>query len=145
MTPDSRHLNAGEYVERYAGNSIRFAGMFDGPIDREMYFDQDGSFQTVDLDRVLILEGTWSVHEVLGASNLNIEFTASGIHREEAWRDQGDIMTMFVNALPDGTASMFSRSSEGAGTFTQPMPTRGFQARDRFNNLKRTIADVLDS
>lgn len=70
MTPDSRHLNAGEYVERYAG-------MFDGPIDREMYFDQDGSFQTVDLDPEVIFEGTWSVSEGFGASNLNIELTAS--------------------------------------------------------------------
>lgn len=143
--PGSRSLTADEYVERYAGNSIRFARGNGGPIDREMYFGEDGSFQTVDLDRDVILDGTWAINTSLGSSHLVISLTSGGFSDGEAYRTGTWHMTMYVNVLPDGTASVFSRSPEGPATVTQPKPAPGFQARARFNRINRKVSNALGS
>jgi hypothetical protein len=140
--PGSRALSADEYVERYAGKSIRFGRTFKGPTDTEMYFAKDRSLQIVYLDAEIIQEGTWLVNAQLGG-NIVLYLATSGIENGRVFRTAAAHATMFVYVLPDGTASVFSRSPDGASLITQPKPTPGFKARGRYDALKRKIDAAL--
>lgn len=60
QVPGSCALSGDEFSARYSGNSIRLARSSKGAINREMYFAADGSLQIIDLDRDVILAGTWA-------------------------------------------------------------------------------------
>ena len=142
----SRSLTAEEYVSRYAGNSILFNMASDGSQSyREMYFSKDGTYQAVNLWNDVIGEGTWEINDSLGTANMNLSTASSGFLDGKAFQNPASFWTMYVYVLPDGTASVFSRSSQGAGTFTQPKPTPGFQNRARFNSIKRRVTKALGS
>lgn len=141
MVSGSRSVRGDAVVQRYAGNSIRFARSANGPIDREMYFAKNGSVQVVDLDREIVQDGTWRVHP--SAGNVIFSLATSGIENGQAFRTGASNVTMFVNVLPDGTASVFTRSVEGAGVVTQPKPTPGFKNRARYDALTRKINAAL--
>jgi len=146
MVRGSTSLDAEGYAERYAGNSIAFfRDKPGGPAQTEIYFGDDGSFYGVDLVRENIRYGTWTVHSVLGSSNININEVVAGISNGKAYRQGPAFVTLYTFVLPDGTASTFSRSPEGPGVFVEPIPTPGFQARARFNAIKRKIDAALGS
>jgi hypothetical protein len=138
QVPGSSRLTAEGYTERYAGNSIAYSRKAGGPKTSEAYFGKDGSYYAVDLDREVIWYGKWSVNSGLG-TNLNLNETTAGIIDGEPFRTSPEFVTMFAFVLPDGTASVFSRSPQGPVLFDEPKPTPGFQAQARFNALKRKI------
>jgi hypothetical protein len=134
-------------VSRYAGNSIRFDVSPNGQgLFREMYFGKDGTFQAVDMFRDIILEGTWDVNSSIGDSgNLVFTFAVSGFSEGQAFRSRETFGTLYVYVLPDGTASVFSRTAGEAEISMQPKPTPGFQSRTRFNSIKRRVAKARSS
>ena len=143
----SRPLTGSEYNERYAGNSFKFArneGQISEIINREIYFGKNGSFSVVDLDRELILHGNWSVNTATGG-NLVINYTVAGLENGKPYRSSPAFMTIYTYVLPDGTASVFSRSPEGPSISREPKPTPGFQARSRFNSIKGKVDAALGS
>jgi hypothetical protein len=143
----SRPLTADEYVSRYAGHSVRFdvtpdkQGKF-----REIHFAKDGTFQRVDSFQEVIAEGTWAISNSIGDSgNMFLRFASSGVWQGKAFRDSPAFATMYVYVLPDGTASVFSRTGGIAEISRQPKPTPGFKSRARFDAIKRKVASALDS
>jgi hypothetical protein len=108
-------------VDRYAGNSIRFATSAGGPVSREIYSATNGALQVVDMDRDLIQSGTWSAGS--GSDFRTLGFTTLGIQNGATFRtDSEERVAMNVNVLPDGTASVFTRTSERPMVATQPKP-----------------------
>lgn len=143
--PGSRALDAHEYTSRFAGKSVRMSGPSRAANDYlEMYFGKDGTLQAVASPEEYILEGTWVVNASLG-TNIVMNIAMSGIENGQAYRGSPQYMTMFVYVLPDSTASVFSRGPSGPMIYRQPKPTPGFQARARFNKIKRTVANALGS
>lgn len=138
--PGSRALTGDEVTQRYAGNSIKFGRSFNGPIDSELFFARDGSLQVVDLDREMIQQGTWTVSRT---DYTVLRIATSGFENGKVFRTDPEPVTMFVNLLPDGRASVFTRSAEGAAVVTQPKPTPGFKARARYEALQRKIAAAI--
>jgi hypothetical protein len=146
MVRGSESLDAEGYVQRYSGNSIAFSWDEPGGVpNRETYFGTDGSYYAVDLEAEFIGYGTWTVHSVLGSSKINLNVVGAGISDGEAYREAPVFITIYTFVLPDGTASTFSRSPEGPARFVEPQPTPGFQARARFDAIKRKIDAALGS
>lgn len=144
MVRGSKSLTAEGYLERYAGNSIAFGDKKGDPVTTEIYFGKDGSYYDVELDREVISYGTWSVNSALGA-NLVFNVTTAGIVHGKPYRHRPSFMTLYTYVLPDGTASTFSRTPSGPHLYSEPKPTPGFQARARFDALKRKIDAALGS
>ena len=142
--PGSSPLTAEGYVERYAGNSFKFSRYVGEPINREIYYGKDGSFYTVDLDMESIQYGTWTVNAALGA-HLVLKYTSAGIADGKPYRSGISPTTLYTFALPDGTASTFSRAPDGAYVNKEPKLTPGFQSRSRFNAIKRKVDAALGS
>ena len=142
--PGSRSLTAEEYVSRYAGNSFKFARGNVGPVNREFYYGEDGTVSVVDLDQESILYGTWTINSALG-DNLVMNLISAGFSNGKPYRKSPALITLYSYALPDGTASIFSRGPGGPGIYTEPKPTPGFQAQSRFEAIKRRVDAAFGS
>lgn len=136
--PGSRALTSAEYVGRYAGQSVALTGFPGGPVVREIYFASNGDYKVVDVNIDVIQLGRWQMSDGPNGPML-ITLQTAGFRDGRLFVLEPDTMTLFVSVLPDGTASVFARSSEGTQLARQPLPTPGFQRSARYEEIKRRV------
>jgi hypothetical protein len=123
---------AEEIRTRYAGNSIKYANELGGKPNVEAYFAPDGTYRMVAMDQPVFGEGTWRVHTTVGS--LLLLQTTDHILEDGQVFSKPQNLSYAIYIQPDGTAIA---DQMGGGNFSQPKPTRGFQAQSRWQSLKR--------
>lgn len=124
---------AEQITAHYAGNSVKYANSPDEKPNIETFFGTDGTYKLVSLDDTVFAVGTWKVHTGVGPAKVILQVTQYVLDNGEIF-SASDKQAFIVYIQPNGTAIV---DQAGGRNFTQPKPTRGFQAERKWNSLMR--------